>query len=72
VAVRLHIERDILAFFDRGRNRVMTQELFDAVPHANADVVGALEDLERQGHFVDRRTEEGNDWVVLTDEGQRL
>jgi len=67
-----HIERDILTFFDRGRNRVLTQELFDAVPHAHADVVRALKDLERQGHFVDRRTEEGNDWVVLTDEGQRL
>ena len=65
-------ERDIMLFFERRRvERVLTQELFDASPHAHADIVRALEDLERQGRYLVRRTEEGNDWVFLTEEGIR-
>ena len=62
-----HIERDVLdVFATRRENRVLTQTLFDTLPHAHADIVRALEDLEKQQRLVERRTEEGNDWVFLT------
>lgn len=65
-------EREIILFFERRRaTRVLTQELFDASPHAHADIVRALEDLEKQGRYLVRKTEEGNDWVFLTEEGVR-
>ena len=65
-------ERDIMLFFERRRAvRVLTQELFDASPHAHADIVRALEDLEKQGGYLVRKTEEGNDWIFLTEEGIR-
>ena len=61
-----HIERDILDFFTKANeDRVLTQTLFESLPHAHADVVRALEDLEKQRRLIDRRTEEGNDWVFL-------
>lgn len=49
--------------------RLLTRQLFDALDHAHADVVRALEDLEKQQRTVVRRTEEGSDWVFLTEEG---
>ena len=62
------LEREVLDCFRRhDTRRLTTQTLFDELPHANADVVRALEDLEKQGGLVDRRTEEGSDWVFLTD-----
>jgi hypothetical protein len=66
------LEREILDVFSRRREpRVRAQTLFDALPHANADVVRALEDLEKQRRFLVRRTEAGNDWVFLTEAGLR-
>lgn len=53
-------------FRKRHQSRLLAQELFDKLPHANADVVRALEALEKQERTVVRRTEEGNDWVILT------
>lgn len=55
----------------RHRIGVLTRELFDALPHAHADVVRALEDLEKQGRWLVRKTEAGNDWVFLTEDGVR-
>jgi hypothetical protein len=61
-----HIERDILAFFTKANDdRVLTETLFSSLPHAHADVVRALEDLEKQKRAIERRTEEGNDWVFI-------
>lgn len=61
------LERDVLACFSRRHtSRLLTQSVFDELPHAHADVVRAIEDLEKQGGVVERRTEEGNDWLFLT------
>jgi len=65
------IERDVLAWFDRHRTkRALSQALFDELPYAHADVVRAMEDLEKHGRYLTRRTEEGNDWVFLGDEAR--
>lgn len=64
------IERDVLAVFNRrGSARLLTQIVFDELPYAHADVVRALEDLQKQGGLLVRRTEEGNDWIALTEPG---
>ena len=64
------LERDVLACFGRHRTRrLLTQALFDELPHAHADVVRALEDLEKQGGLLIRRTEGGSDWAFLTPAG---
>lgn len=41
----------------------------DELSNAHADVVRAFEDLEKQRGLVNRRTEEGNDWLFLTPAG---
>lgn len=64
------IERDVLDCFTRHRTRrLLTRSLFDELPYAHADVVRALEDLEKQGGLLIRQTEEGNDWLFLTPVG---
>ena len=61
------LEQQILGIFrTRHQSRLLAQELFDRLPHANADVVRALEALEKQERRLIRRTEQGNDWVILT------
>jgi hypothetical protein len=72
IARRAGLEREILAIFHRhGATRLLTRAVLDGLPHAHADVVRALEDLEKQGGFLSRRTEEGNDWLFLTPLGVR-
>ncbi|MFL6245835.1 MAG: hypothetical protein ACJ74H_07410 [Thermoanaerobaculia bacterium] len=67
-----NVEREVLSTFHRfGATRLLTRTVLDSLPHAHADVVRALEDLEKQGGFLSRRTEEGNDWVFLTPVGMR-
>lgn len=64
------LEQAILGCFSsRRRSQLPTRLLLDELPHANADVVRALEDLEKQGRHLVRRTEAGNDWVILTETG---
>lgn len=64
------LERAILDCFSRARTtRILTQRVFDDLACAHADVVRALEDLEKQGGLLVRRTEEGNDWLFLTQDG---
>ena len=61
------LERAVLGVFvHRRATRVSTQTLFDDLPHAHADVVRALEELEKGRALLTRRTEEGNDWLFLT------
>ena len=64
------LERDVLDCFTRYRTRrLLTTALLAELPHAHADVVRALEDLEKQGGLLIRQTEEGTDWLVLTPAG---
>jgi hypothetical protein len=64
------VERAVLACFGRRRTpRLQTPLLFDDLPFAHADVVRALEDLEKHGAMLVRRTMEGTDWVLLTARG---
>ncbi len=64
------IERDVLACFRFHRAvRLDTRQLLDELPFAHADTTRALEDLEKQGGLVVRRTENGTDWLYLTEAG---
>ena len=65
------IERYVLGFFKgAGRTRILAQELFDSTAEfANADLVRALEDLEKKQRLLVRHTTEGNDYVSLTPQG---
>jgi hypothetical protein len=65
------IERHVLALFQNIRlTRLLTERVLDQLPYAHADVVRALGDLARRALIV-RRTENGNDWIFLTEEGVR-
>jgi hypothetical protein len=67
------LERTILGYFrSRSLDRIPTEVLFNDLPHAHADVVRALEDMAKQGRLIERRTEEGTDWLFLTPEGIRI
>ena len=65
------IERYVLGFFQaEGRPRVLAQDLFDSTREfANADIVRALEDLEKKQRLLVRHTTEGNDFLSLTPQG---
>ena len=65
------IERYVLGFFQaQGRTRVLANELFDSTTEfANADLVRALEDLEKKQRFLVRHTTEGFDYISLTPHG---
>ena len=72
--VLARVEEYVLGFFkQRGAARALAREIFDSSPgYANADIVRALEDLEKRQRALVRHTEEGDDWVSLTPEGARL
>jgi hypothetical protein len=60
------------AFRGRGTNKLATKELFDSSPqYANADLVRAFEDLEKNQRLLVRYTAEGEDRIELTPEGVR-
>ena len=65
------IERYVLGFFQaHGRARVLANELFDSTREfANADLVRALEDLEKKQRLLVRHTTEGFDYISLTAAG---
>jgi hypothetical protein len=67
------IEETILAYFRRqSLDRVPTQLLMQDLPYAHADVVRAIEHLSKHGHLVERRTDQGTDWLFLTKDGIRI
>ena len=68
------IEQYILEFLqDRHQGRILAKDLFDSTPeYANADLVRALEDLEKKQRLLVRHTYEGNDYVSLTAQGAEL
>src|ERR1051325_9236465 len=67
------IESYVINFFqERGQSRILARELFDSrTEYANADIVRALEDLEKKERLLVRHTTEGNDYISLTTAGVR-
>ena len=65
------IEEYILGFFQRRQQtRIVAKDLFDStLEYANADLVRAMEDLEKKHRLLVRYTHEGNDYVSLTPDG---
>lgn len=64
------LESAVLECFQRHRTvRLRTDILLNELPYAHADTTRALEDLEKQGGLLVRRTEEGSDWLFLTEAG---
>ena len=65
------IERYVLGFFkEQQQTRILAKELFASTSaYANADIVRALEDLEKTERFLVRHTTEGNDYISLTAQG---
>ena len=65
------LEQYVLGFFQgAGRTRILAQELFDSTTEfSNADLVRALEDLEKKQRLLVRHTTEGNDYISLTPQG---
>ena len=65
------IEQYVLGFFQaQRRTRILAKELFASTStFANADLVRALEDLEKRERLLVRHTKEGNDYIVLTPQG---
>ena len=65
------IEQYVLAYFQvRQHTRILAKELFDSTgEYANADMVRALEDLEKRERLLVRHTTEGNDYISLTPQG---
>ena len=57
-------------FREKGSQRLLTKDVFDSTPEfSNADLVRAFEDLEKKWRLLVRYTNEGNDWLKLTDAG---
>src|ERR1051325_4081839 len=65
------IEQYVIEFFQaRQQTRILARELFDSTStFANADIVRALEDLEKMERLPVRHTTEGNEYVSLTPQG---
>ena len=65
------IEKYIINFLrERGHTRIQARELFESTNvYANADMVRALEDLEKKTRLLVRHTTEGNDYISLTAQG---
>lgn len=65
------IERYILGFIqNRQQTRILAKDLFGSTAdYANADIVRALEDLEKHERLLVRHTYEGNDYITLTPQG---
>jgi hypothetical protein len=65
------IEEYLLGYFQRRQQtRVLAKALFDStLEYANADLVRALEDLEKKHRLLVGLTTEGNDYLSLTPQG---
>ena len=68
------IEKYVINFFEeQQQSRILAKDLFDSTgAYANADIVRALEDLEKRERLLVRHTTEGNDYVSLTLHGIAL
>lgn len=65
------IEKYVLGYLQaRHQTRILAKELFESTgEYANADMVRALEDLEKHERLLVRHTTEGNDYISLTPQG---
>jgi len=65
------IEKYIINFIqEQQQSRILAKDLFDSTTaYANADIVRALEDLEKRERLLVRHTTEGNDVISLTSLG---
>ena len=65
------IEQYVIGFIKaRQHTRILARELFDSTTtFANADIVRALEALEKKERLLVRHTTEGNDYISLTAQG---
>ena len=65
------IEKYVINFFqEQQQSRILATDLFDSTTaYANADIVRALEALEKQERLLVRHTTEGNDYISLTPQG---
>ena len=65
------IERYVLGFLrEQQQTRILAKELFESTNvYANADIVRALEDLEKHERLLVRHTSDGNDYISLTPQG---
>lgn len=65
------IEKYVLGYLQaRQQTRILAKELFESTSeYANADMVRALEDLEKHERLLVRHTTEGNDYISLTTQG---
>jgi hypothetical protein len=68
------IEKYIINFFqEQQQSRILAKDLFNSTSvYANADIVRALEDLEKRERLLVRHTTEGNDYVSRTAVGITL
>ena len=68
------IEKYVISFFqEQQQTRILAKELFDSTTaYANADIVRALEALEKKERLLVRHTTEGNDYISLTQQGVGL
>ncbi len=68
------IENYVINFFQEQKQaRILVKELFaSTTTYANADLVRALEDLEKKERLLVRHTTEGNDYISLTPQGISL
>ena len=67
----IQIERYVLGFLkEQQQTRILAKELFESTStYANADIVRALEDLEKKERLLVRHTSAGNDYISLTAQG---
>ena len=65
------IELYVLGFIrEQQQTRILAKELFDSTgAYANADIVRALEALEKKERLLVRHTSDGNDYISLTAQG---
>ena len=68
------LEKYVITFFqEQQQSRILAKDLFDSTTlYANADIVRALEDLEKSERLLVRHTTEGNDYISLTPQGVLL
>ena len=65
------IEKYVISFFQtQQQSRILAKDLFQSTSaFANADIVRALEALEKSERLLVRHTTEGNDYISLTPQG---
>ena len=65
------IEKYVINFFqEQQQSRILATDLFNNTSaYANADIVRALEALEKSERLLVRHTTEGNDYISLTPQG---